>query len=80
MAIVIQGDVDVAERITVLKVRGIHCEGCAGNIEGALRAIEGVKEVKVDIGHSKVSVKYDADSANQDEVKDGIRKAGYVVS
>ncbi len=70
----------MAERITVLKVGGIHCEGCAGNIERALRAIEGVKEVKVDMGHGKVSVKYDAESAIQDDLKDGIRKAGYVVS
>ncbi len=70
----------MAERITVLKVMGIHCEGCSGNIEGALRVLEGVKEVKVDIGHGKVSVKYDAESANQDRLKDRIREAGYAVS
>lgn len=70
----------MSERITMLKVKGIHCEGCAGKIEEALKAIQGVKEVDVDIGHGKVSVKHDTISADQDALKEAIRKAGYGVA
>ncbi len=69
----------MAEKLTMLKVGGIHCEGCGGNIERALRSIQGVKELRVDIKHVRVTVRYDTDSANQEVFKDAIRKIGYRV-
>jgi copper chaperone CopZ len=70
----------VDERFAVLKVRGIHCEGCAGNIEHALKAIHGVREVNVSVGNGKVSVTYDPASAKLDAMKEAIRNAGFSVS
>ncbi len=68
------------EKITMLRVDGIHCEGCAGNVEQAIRSVQGVKEINVDIEHGKVSVRYDADSTNQDHLRNAIRKIGYRVA
>jgi copper chaperone CopZ len=36
-------------RQVTAKVRGMHCAGCVGKVERALRSMEGVAEAKVNL-------------------------------
>ena len=40
-------------------VTGMSCAGCAANIEGALRKVEGVREANVNLALARATVLYD---------------------
>ena len=42
----------------IIKVKNIHCAGCIRNIETAIKQIEGVDSVKVDIENASVTIHY----------------------
>lgn len=46
---------------TELKVTGMSCGHCVKAVEGALKAIPGVQEVKVDLQSGKATVEGSAD-------------------
>ena len=43
---------------TVLRVEGMHCAGCAGSVERALKRIEGVSEAKVELERKRAVVEH----------------------
>jgi len=45
---------------TILKIEGMHCAGCAGSIERALRRVEGVKDVKVDREAGRATIDHES--------------------
>ncbi len=44
---------------TELSVAGMHCAGCAGSVERALRRVDGVKMVEVDANRKQATVEHD---------------------
>lgn len=46
---------------TELKVDGMHCAGCAGSIERALKRVEGVRGVEVDRERKRAVIEHDDD-------------------
>jgi Cu+-exporting ATPase len=65
----------------VLPVRGMHCAACVTKVEGALRKLDGVTEVGVDLPSRTVAVSF-VPSPGRLEVKHlrrAIEKAGYDV-
>ena len=44
---------------TEFRVDNIHCAGCAGSIDRALRGIEGVKDIDTDVAAKRVKVEHD---------------------
>jgi Cu+-exporting ATPase len=70
-----------AARRVVLPVRGMHCASCVLKVEKALKALDGVREVGVDLPSRTVAVSFVA-SPGRLEVKHlrrAIEKAGYDV-
>ena len=63
----------------VLNVPAISCNHCKMAIEGALRDIDGVSAVSVEVPDKTVSLDYDADLVDLDELKDTIEEEGYPV-
>ena len=63
-----------SEDSTVLNVPGMSCEHCVRAIQGALRAVPGVKDVGIDLKLKTVTIvgKFDLE-----EAKAAIRDAGY---
>ncbi len=55
------------------------CEGCKGKIEKTLKAEKGVVKYNTDLATKTVSVSYDADKTNEDNIKNSIAKLGYTV-
>ncbi len=41
---------------TEIKVEGMHCNHCAGKVETAIKEIDGVKSVKVDLDTKTVEI------------------------
>ncbi|MFI5349157.1 MAG: heavy metal translocating P-type ATPase [Elusimicrobiota bacterium] len=70
-----------AARRVVLPVRGMHCAACVLKVEKALKSLEGVRDVGVDLPSRTVAVSF-IPSAGRLEVKQlrrAIEKAGYDV-
>ena len=63
-----------------LTVPEIHCDHCAHSIEGAVGALTGVENVKVDIADRTVDVSYDEGTVDIDAIVTAIEGQGYEVA
>ncbi len=62
---------------TILKVKGMACEGCENRIQNALKTIEGVETVVAN--HNYGTVKVTADGVDENVLKEKIEDIGYEV-
>ena len=69
-----------AIRRAELAVTGMGSSHCAGLVEAALRAIEGVQEVAVNLGTSRATVTYDPHRARVSRMIAAVKAAGYAAS
>lgn len=58
-------------------VDGMTCEHCARRVEKALRGVEGVKEVRVDLAGARAVVTFDRAQASVPILQDAVVKSGY---
>ncbi|CDQ19929.1 cation transporter [Halobacillus karajensis] len=63
---------------TTLKVEGMTCGHCKSAVEGALKEVDGVNEVNVNLETGQVKVSH-ADSANKVEMREVVEEQGYDV-
>ncbi len=68
---------DVNKKVAIIKVRGMHCEGCAKSIEHALRLVEGVVSVSVEVKGKTVTVEYNPELTDSDTLRGAIINAGF---
>lgn len=66
-------------RITVFRVEGMHCEGCAQAVKNALTSLHGVERVIVMLGEGKVIVAYDPERIRVKRMVEAIEAIGYRV-
>ncbi|RFU66127.1 copper chaperone CopZ [Bacillus sp. V59.32b] len=66
------------ENVT-LNVSGMTCGHCVKAVEGSVGKLEGVENVKVDLENGKVDVKFNANVATIDKIKETIDDQGYEV-
>ncbi|MFD2637927.1 copper chaperone CopZ [Piscibacillus salipiscarius] len=62
-----------------LTVQGMSCGHCVSSVEGALKELDGVSEVNVNLGEGKVDVKFDDSKVSVDQMKEAIDEQGYDV-
>ena len=60
-----------------IKIGGMTCVMCAGTIEKAIAAVEGVTGVTVNLGAEKAQVTYNPRLASPSDMRRAIEKAGY---
>ncbi len=60
-----------------LDVTGMTCDHCRGRVEGALKGIQGVYAVFVDLDANLAEVDFDAEKATSDSLIDAVTQAGY---
>jgi len=70
----------MAEKMLVLKVNGMHCQGCANAVGGALRSEKGVKEARVEFEKKRATVSFDPSQVDEDRIRNVIVRAGYRVA
>lgn len=64
------------EKIT-LSISGMHCASCAGNIEGALKKVTGVKSARVNFALEKAYIEFEPDRLSAQDLISAVKKAGY---
>lgn len=62
-----------------LRVDGMSCGGCAINVSGALKAVDGVSDATVSLANKQATVEYDETRTSAEQLKSAIRHAGYHV-
>ena len=62
-----------------LKVNGMSCGGCAINVAGALKAVEGVNDAPVSLENREATVDFDETRTSSEQLKSAVRHAGYEV-
>ena len=62
---------------TTLTVEGMTCSNCVRHVEGALRELEGVGKVTVELATGEVRVEHDPARATVDQMVAAIVEAGY---
>jgi len=62
---------------TTLKLRGMSCASCAGNIEEAIRSVPGVEACNVNFGAEQASVSYDPSQTDVAAIQGAVDAAGY---
>ena len=60
-------------------VEGMDCSSCAATVEKALRGIDGVRDVRVDVMGGRVTVSYAVGSATWPDLAGAVSRAGYRV-
>lgn len=63
----------------VLAVPEVHCGHCVSSIEGAVSALDGVKQVSVDLERKDVTVDFDESAVALDQIVSTIEEQGYQV-
>jgi len=63
---------------SIINVKGMHCSSCSNRIEQELTGMKGVRSASVDLVKNNVVVEHDS-AVSEDNLKDGVRKAGYSV-
>ena len=61
----------------VLKIKGMHCEGCSTRLEKVLNNQDGVEDAKVSLEKAKANIKFDETQTSVDELKEAVEDAGF---
>lgn len=61
-----------------ITVDGMHCHHCAGKVEAAIKALDGVKSVKADPATKKVVIVSSVDLDNA-LVSEAVKTAGFTL-
>ncbi|MBW6451909.1 MAG: heavy metal translocating P-type ATPase [DPANN group archaeon] len=62
---------------TVLDIKGMHCASCSTMVERALKKVEGVKSVNVNITTNKATVEFDSNKVHVSALIKTVESKGY---
>jgi P-type Cu+ transporter len=68
---------DVLDEKVVLSIGGMVCAMCVGALEIALKKLDGVVEVRVNLAAEKAFVTYNSKMVGIDEMKEAVENTGY---
>lgn len=58
----------------------MHCENCENKIKNNIRFEKGIKEITTDLTTKTVTIKYDADKTNVENIIKGFAKINYTAT
>jgi Cu+-exporting ATPase len=62
-----------------VKIDGMHCSGCASAVEKALKKVEGVKDVHVQLTTESAFIETESSEFPKEAIYQAIENAGYTV-
>ena len=65
--------------MTTIKIKGMSCQHCVMAVTKALKEIEGLQDVAVDLEKGEAAFK-ETKSVDMNLIKDKVKKAGYEVT
>lgn len=63
----------------VLNIEGMHCSSCASKVESALKNLNGVEHVSVDVQGKKAVISTSEEAPSEKELRRAIDKAGFTL-
>ncbi|MFH2050711.1 MAG: heavy metal translocating P-type ATPase [bacterium] len=60
-----------------LRIKGMHCAGCAANIEKGMAGVDGIEECRVNFALHSSAVVFDSDKVTENQIIDKIKELGY---
>lgn len=63
----------------VLNIEGMHCNSCASKVENALKTLNGVISVSVDVQGKKAILSTSEEAPSDKELRRAIDKAGFTL-
>lgn len=63
-----------------LKIEGMHCEGCAANIQSLLERKAGVQKAAASFKDGKARILYDSSAVTEEQLVAAIENSGYRVA
>ena len=75
-----QTDVKDKEKKVTLPVRGMTCASCVAHVEKALKGVEGVGAVSVNLATEKASLDFRTDAVKVGDLVHAVRETGYDVA
>lgn len=63
-----------------VKVKGMHCNGCAARLERVLKTMDEVGEAQADLEEESVTLHWRGRSPDRDRINKAIQKAGFVLA
>ena len=61
----------------VLKIEGMHCNGCSTRLERVLNNSEGVNKAKVELEKAEATIEFDETKISIEKIKEAIEDAGF---
>lgn len=61
----------------IYPVLGMHCAGCANNVEHTVKGLEGVVDGAVNLAANNLTVEFDTDKISPVQIQDAVKRAGY---
>lgn len=58
-------------------IQGMHCTGCAANIDLDLEELAGIASVQTNYASQKTVVEYDSSTITEQDIIEQIKKTGY---
>lgn len=65
---------------TVLKIEGMHCDGCAARIRTVLEREPGVRSAEVSFTNKQARVEYNLQSLDEGRLVEVVETAGFEVT
>lgn len=65
---------------TVVKLPTLQCGACENTVSTALKAVDGVKDVKVDLKNKSAQVSFVANQATVSKIEDAVVNVGYAAN
>ena len=62
---------------TKFDVTGMTCSACQAHVEKAVKSLDGISAVNVNLLRNYMQVEYDENSTNSTEIISAVEKAGY---
>ncbi len=64
-------------RTAVFKVEQMHCQNCVNKVQNNMKFEKGMKKIDTDLEEKTVTITYDADKTNIENIKEGFKKINY---
>lgn len=74
----LKGNLDMEKKS--LQITGMTCTACAAAVERGTKKLDGVAQSNVNFATEKLSIEYDKDKVNEEDIINAVRKAGYDVA
>ncbi len=59
------------------RIPNLVCEGCAEKIDGVLRPMAGVREIRANVPQKRIHVRYEPTKVQPEQLKDAVNQAGF---